>query len=110
VDYSALRIFDCPAYSLVNSQKRNKLEFNSNKCNFIGFTKGFKSFRLCDPETKSVFTNRDVIFDEKSILQERSETEDKAQGGASNSSADTLVNGIEFSDSPKRLDGQTMAP
>jgi len=46
VDYSTLRIFGCPAYSLVDSQKRNKLESKSKKCIFIGFTKGVKGFRL----------------------------------------------------------------
>jgi len=81
VDYSTLQIFNCPAYSLVDSQKRNKLESKSKKCIFIGFTKRVKDFILWDPEKRSAFTSRDVIFDEKSILREKSETEDKAQGG-----------------------------
>ena len=55
-------------YSLVDSQKRNKLESMSKKCIFIGFTKGVKGFRLWDPEKKSAFTNRDVVFDEDSML------------------------------------------
>jgi len=46
-----------------------------------------------------------VVFDEESILQERSETEDKAQGEVSDSSANTQVKRVELSDSPKRLDG-----
>ena len=90
MNYSTLRIFGCPAYSLVDSQKRNKLEFKSKKCISIGFTKGVKGFRLGDPEKRSIFTSRDVVFDEDSILREKSEKEDKAQGGASDSStADT---------------------
>jgi len=36
------------------------------------------------------------------MLREKSETEDKAQGGASDSSADTQEKGVEFSYSPKR--------
>jgi len=44
----------------------------------------------------SAFTNRDVVFDEKS------ETEDKAQSGASDSSADTQEKEFKFSKSPKR--------
>ena len=44
VDYSTLQIFGCPAYSLVDSQKMNKLESKSMKCIFIGFTKGVKGF------------------------------------------------------------------
>ena len=33
--YSILQIFGCPAYSLVDSQKRNKLESKSKKCIFL---------------------------------------------------------------------------
>ena len=38
------------------------------------------------------------------MLQEKSETEDKTQCGASNSSADTQEKGVEFSKSLKRTD------
>ena len=89
VDYLTLWIFGCLAYSLVDSQKRNKLESKSKKCMFIGFTKRVKGFRLWDFETRSVFTNRYVVFDEELILQEKSEMEDKVQGGALDSSTDT---------------------
>src|SRR3954466_12278208 len=44
MDYSTLQIFGCPAYSLVDSHKRNKLEAKSRKCKFIGFTTGVKGF------------------------------------------------------------------
>ena len=46
VNYSTLQIFNFPVYSLVDSQKRNKLEFKSKKCIFIGFIKRVKDFRL----------------------------------------------------------------
>ena len=65
VNYSTLRILGCPAYSLVDSQKRSKLMSKSKKCIFIGFTKKVKGFRLWDPEKKSVFTYRDVVFDDE---------------------------------------------
>ena len=39
------------------------------------------------------------------MLQDRSETEDKVQGGASDSLADTQEKGVKFSESPKRPDG-----
>ena len=42
VDYSTLRIFGCPVYSLVDSQKRTKLKLKSKKYIFIGFIKGVK--------------------------------------------------------------------
>jgi len=72
----------------------------------LGFSKGVEGFRLWDPEKRSAFTSRDVVFDEDSMLREKSETEDKAQSGASDSSAaDTQENGVEFSDCPKRPEG-----
>jgi len=75
VKYSTLQIFGCPSYSLIDSQKRNKLEFKCKKYVFIGFTKGVKIFRLWDPKTGSAFTSRDV--NKELILEERSEMEDK---------------------------------
>src|SRR3954466_14186058 len=61
VDYSTLRIFGRPAYSLVDSHKKNKLVAKSRKCKFIGFTTGVKGFRLWDPEKGTAFTSRDVV-------------------------------------------------
>jgi len=49
------------------------LESKSKKCNFIRFTKRVKGFTL-DPEIRNAFISRNVIFDEESMLQERSET------------------------------------
>jgi len=47
-----------------------------------------------------------VIFDEDSMLREKSEKEDKAQGGISDSSAaNTQEKGVEFSDNSKRPEG-----
>jgi len=47
-----------------------------------------------------------VVFDEDSILREKSETEDKAQGEASDcSTTKTQKKGVKFSDSPKRPKG-----
>ena len=105
VDYSTLQIFCCLAYNLVDSQKKNKLESKSMKCISIGFTKEVKGFRCWNPETKSTFTSRDVAFDEEMMLQEKSETKNKAQGGAPDNSADTQEKRVEFSENPKRPEG-----
>ena len=105
MDYLTLRICGYLAYILVDSQKKNKLESMSKKCIFIEFIKGAKRFRLWDLEKKSAFTRRDVVFNEESVLQEKSEMKDKAQGGASDSSADTQEKEVEFSKSPKRPEG-----
>ena len=59
----------------------------------------------------SAFTSRDVVFDEDSMLREKLEMEDKAQGGASDSStADTQKKGVKFLDNPKGLKGQKWTP
>ena len=86
MDYSTLQIFGCPVYSLINSQKKNKLESKSKRCISIRFTKEVKGFRFWDPKTWNAFTSRDMIFDEELILQDKSEMEDKMQGEASDSS------------------------
>ena len=49
VDYSTLRIFGCLAYSLVDSQKKNKLESKFKICIFIEFTKRVNDFKIWDP-------------------------------------------------------------
>ena len=49
--------------------------------------------------TRSAFTSRDVVLDEELMLQEKSETENKAQGVASNGLADTQKKRVEFSES-----------
>ena len=46
---------------------------------------------LWDPRQKSGFISRDVIFNEDSILQAKSKTEDKTQGGALDSSTDSQI-------------------
>jgi len=85
---------------LVNSQKSDKLESWSKRCYFIDFTKGTKAYRLWDPEKNTVFVIRYVVFDENSMLQVKSKTENKAQGGASDSSTDSQREEFEFSDEP----------
>jgi len=45
-----------------------------------------------------------VVYDEESTLQEKSEMENKAQGGAPDSSTDTQEKGVKFSKNPKRHD------
>ena len=37
--------------------------------------------RLWDPETRSAFVSRDVVFDEDIVMQGGSKTEDKVRGG-----------------------------
>ena len=49
-----------------------------------------------------------MIFYKGSILQEKLETEDKTQGGASDSSQDTQEKKVELSDNPKRPESKVL--
>lgn len=60
------KIFGCVAYVLVPSQKRGKLDENSVKCIFVGYSMETKGYRFYDPLYKKLIISRDVIFDEKS--------------------------------------------
>jgi len=88
------------------SQKRNKLESKSKKCIFIGLTKRVKSFKLWVPETRSAFTSKDVVFNDESMLQDKSEKKNKAQGGASDSLTDTQKRELSSQKVLKDLTGQ----
>ena len=68
VDYSSLRVFGCPAYAHITGEERSKLDENSRHCIFLGYHKGIKGFKLWDLKANKVVINRDVIFDEKTML------------------------------------------
>ena len=59
------KVFGCLAYVHVPSQKRQKLDDNSMKCIFIGYSIESKAYRFYDPLTKRLVVSRDVVFDEQ---------------------------------------------
>ncbi|RVW79834.1 Retrovirus-related Pol polyprotein from transposon TNT 1-94 [Vitis vinifera] len=69
VDYSGLRVFECPAYVHIPNEERSKLDAKSRQCIFLGYQKGVKGFKLWDPKANKVVISRDVVFDEKPMLQ-----------------------------------------
>ena len=73
VDYSHLRVFGCPAYMHISSEERSKLDAKSKQCIFLGYQKGVKGFKLWDPKANKVVISRDVVFDEKAMLQRTQE-------------------------------------
>ena len=68
-DYSKLRVFGCEAYALVPKHQRTKLDPKSKRYIFVGYGDGTKGFRLWDPTTRKIIINRDVKFDESSLVQ-----------------------------------------
>ena len=61
---SYLRIFGCIAYSMINSQNRQKLDDKSVKCIFIGYLIESKSYKLFNPMNGRVIISRDVVYNE----------------------------------------------
>ena len=65
-NYDHLRVFGCEAYVHVPKQLRQKLDFKSRKCIFLGYgTDGQFGYRLWDPETRTIVRSSDVVFNEK---------------------------------------------
>ena len=69
VDYSSLRVFGCPAYVHIPSEEQSKLDMKSKQCVFLGYGKGVKGYKFWDLTANKVVINRDVVFDENSILK-----------------------------------------
>ena len=65
-DYDQLKVFGCPAYYHVRT---DKLEPRARKAIFVGFKRGVKGYKLWDPVDKKIVLSRDVTFDEASILK-----------------------------------------
>ena len=69
IDYSGLRVFGGPAYVHIPNEERSKLDAKSKQCIFLGYQKGVKGFKLWNPKANKVVISRDVVFDEKLMLQ-----------------------------------------
>ena len=63
---SHVQVFGCDTYMHVSKQKRNKVDFKSEKCKFISYKEGVKGFKLWNPETRTVLYSRYVVFRETS--------------------------------------------
>lgn len=57
-----LRIFGYIAYSLIPSQKLEKLDDKFVKCVFIGYYSKTRAYKLYDPTNCKVIVSRDVVF------------------------------------------------
>ena len=64
LNLSNLKIFGNPAYVLIPSDERTKIDPKSKKCVFLGYEKGVKGFKFWDLVAKKRMISRDVVFDE----------------------------------------------
>ena len=69
VDYSSLRVFGCPAYVHILSEKRSKLDPKSRQCVFLRYGKGVEGYKFLDPTANKEVISRDIVFDENSMLK-----------------------------------------
>ena len=60
-----LRVFGCPAYAHVPSQRRTKMSPPARKGIFVGYTPSSESWMVYFPATRTVLSSRSVTFDEE---------------------------------------------
>ena len=67
-DVSHLRIFRCPAFTMIPSNLRRKGEFKSVECIFAGYYELSKAYKLYNPATHKFVKSRDVVFREGDMI------------------------------------------
>jgi hypothetical protein len=69
-DVSTLRVFGCCAYVHVPKEQRSKLDAKARQVIFVGYPNGIKGYKFYDPESKRIFSSRDVQFAEREFYHE----------------------------------------
>lgn len=64
-DYRFLRSFGCLCFPWLRPYNKNKLEFCSRPCVFLGYSTNHLGYRCMDIDTGYVFLSRHVVFNEK---------------------------------------------
>ena len=67
-DVSHFRVFGCPAFVHIPTERRVKLDYKSERLIFLGYSKESDASRLFDPATRRTTVSKDVIFDESFLL------------------------------------------
>jgi histone deacetylase 1/2 len=63
-DYRFLRVFGCACWPNLRPYNRNKLNFRSKTCIFIGYSLCHQGYKCLDLSTGKIYVSRNVIFDE----------------------------------------------
>ena len=69
MSYSFLKTFGCEEFDHIDSKNRTKLEVKSKKCVFFGYCINEFGYRIWDFVNHKIIRSRDVIFNEKSVVQ-----------------------------------------
>ncbi|KAM5569751.1 hypothetical protein ABKV19_016986 [Rosa sericea] len=69
-----LRVFGSVCFVLVAKELRHKLEENSEKCIFVGYSDQTKGYRLYNLKKEKIVISRDVIFNEKALWDWKSKS------------------------------------
>ncbi|GJZ80177.1 zinc finger, CCHC-type containing protein [Tanacetum coccineum] len=78
-----LRVFGCTAHMKIAKNHLKKLEDRSKRVVYLGTEKGSKAHRLLDPDTRSMYVSRDVVFEEDQTWNWEKITKIKAIPGMS---------------------------
>src|SRR3954470_9948702 len=63
-DYTFLKVFGCACWPHLRPYNKHKLEFQSKKCLFLGYSSLHKGYKCLHVPTNHVYISRDVVFDE----------------------------------------------
>jgi histone deacetylase 1/2 len=63
-DYSSMRIFGCACWPHLRPYNAHKLQYQSKRCVFLGYSNMHKGFKCLDVSEGRIYIFRDVIFDE----------------------------------------------
>jgi hypothetical protein len=64
LDYTSLRVFGCACWLNLCPYNKHKLQFQSTRCVFVGYSSMHKGFKCLDISFGHVYIYRDVVFDE----------------------------------------------
>ncbi|CAL5438577.1 unnamed protein product [Camellia sinensis] len=98
-----LKVFGCICYAHVPKEVRHKLDENSKKCIFMGYSSKSKGYRLFSLDQKKVIICRDVLFDEKASFDWKEKKVQDQSIAFNDESESPQVENVATLKSPQRL-------